>query len=59
MDYGIEAFTTMSVIMTNVDRVATDLLIWYTHEFGFIDFADRYCGTSSIMAQKKNPHGLM
>jgi argininosuccinate lyase len=59
MDFGIEAFTTMSILMTNIDRVATDLLIWYTSEFGFIDFADRYCGTSSIMAQKKNPHGLM
>lgn len=59
MDFGIEAFTTMSILMTNIDRVATDLLVWYTSEFGFIDFADRYCGTSSIMAQKKNPHGLM
>jgi len=59
MDFGIEAFTAMSILMTNIDRVATDLLIWYTYEFSFIDFADRYCGTSSIMAQKKNPHGLM
>jgi len=59
MDFGIEAFTAMSILMTNIDRVATDLLVWYTYEFGLIDFADRYCGTSSIMAQKKNPHGLM
>jgi argininosuccinate lyase len=59
MDFGIEAFTTMSILMTNIDRVATDLLVWYTYEFSLIDFADRYCGTSSIMAQKRNPHGLM
>ncbi len=59
MDFGIEAFTAMSILMTNIDRVCTDLLVWYTHEFSLIDFADRYCGTSSIMAQKRNPHGLM
>ncbi|MBI2989307.1 MAG: argininosuccinate lyase [Deltaproteobacteria bacterium] len=59
LDFGIEAYTVMSILMTNIDRTATDIFVWYTHEFGLIDLADRYCGTSSIMAQKKNPHGLM
>ena len=59
LDFGVEAFTIMSVLMTNIERLATDIFIWYTYEFGLVDIADRYCGTSSIMAQKKNPHGLM
>lgn len=59
MDFGIEAYAIMAMLMTNIDRVASDIFIWYTHEFGLVDIADRYCGTSSIMAQKKNPHSLM
>ena len=59
LDFGIEAYTVMSILMTNIDHVSNDIFIWYSHEFGLVDIADRYCGTSSIMAQKKNPHGLM
>ena len=36
-------------------RVAQDLYIWSTMEFGLIDFSDRVAGVSSIMPQKKNP----
>ncbi|MEE9248995.1 MAG: hypothetical protein V3U79_09910, partial [Dehalococcoidia bacterium] len=37
---------------------ASDINFWYTSEAGYIDVPDRFCGTSSIMMQKKNPDSL-
>jgi argininosuccinate lyase len=39
-------------------RLADDLFLWSTTEFAMVELPDRYCGTSSIMPQKKNPDGL-
>jgi argininosuccinate lyase len=36
---------------------ADDIIQWTTSEYGFVDIPDRYCGTSSIMMQKKNVIG--
>jgi argininosuccinate lyase len=36
-------------------RLAQDLYVWSTDEFGLITFSDHVSGTSSIMPQKKNP----
>jgi argininosuccinate lyase len=44
--------------MSNLSALADDLNIWCTYEFGMIELADAYCGTSSIMPQKKNPSSL-
>lgn len=44
--------------MTPIDRLAEDLQIWATPEFGFVDLADRHTRTSVIMPQKKNPYSL-
>ncbi len=59
VDYGLEAYGALAVLLANLGRVIDDLFLWYTYEFRLVDFADRYCGTSSIMAQKKNPHAIM
>jgi argininosuccinate lyase len=37
-----------------LSRLATDLQLWSTAEFGFIDFPDRLVGGSSAMPQKRN-----
>ena len=37
---------------------ASDLNFWFTSEARYIDIPDRFCGTSSIMMQKKNPYVL-
>jgi argininosuccinate lyase len=37
-----------------LSRLAQDLYVWSTDEFGLIEFPDRVAGTSSIMPQKKN-----
>lgn len=39
----------------DLSRFAEELIIWNTHEFGFIALDDAYSTGSSIMPQKKNP----
>ena len=45
--------------MCNIDggltRIATDVLEWCSIEFGYLELADQYSTSSSIMPQKKNP----
>jgi argininosuccinate lyase len=53
-----EAASALAVMMTGLSRVATDLQLWNTAEFGFVELADAYSSVSSIMPQKKNPQAL-
>ncbi|MCO5091854.1 argininosuccinate lyase [Bosea sp. (in: a-proteobacteria)] len=48
----------IALLMGNLGRFATDLYIWSSWEFGFVEVHDSLAGTSSIMPQKKNPHCL-
>jgi argininosuccinate lyase len=41
--------------MVNLSRLAEELVLWSTAEFGFIELADAYSTGSSLMPQKKNP----
>lgn len=54
-DYLIEALAAAAIMGTTLSRFAQDLYVWYSAEFGAVDFPDRAAGTSSIMPQKKNP----
>jgi argininosuccinate lyase len=42
-----------------LDRLAEDLQIWTTREFGFVELADRTARASLAMPQKKNPYALI
>jgi argininosuccinate lyase len=57
-DDMLEAVAAAAVLMTGLSRLATDLQTWNTMEFGFIELADAYSATSSIMPQKKNPQAM-
>ncbi len=57
-DDMLEAVAAAAILMTGLSRVATDLQTWNTMEFGFIELADAYSATSSIMPQKKNPQAM-
>ncbi|WP_111721550.1 argininosuccinate lyase [Homoserinimonas sp. OAct 916] len=48
------AFIT-SLIGINLSRMAEEIIIWNTREFGFVTLHDGYSTGSSIMPQKKNP----
>ncbi len=54
-DFMIESMSSYSNLMTNLSRLAEELILWSTFEFDFIELDDRYSSTSSIMPQKKNP----
>lgn len=54
-DVSLEACTTIATAWNDLARLADDLELWFSAEFAFIDVPDRYCGTSSIMPQKRNP----
>ena len=57
-DYIEEIVATLSLLMSNMGRLANDLFVWHSWEFGYVEVADGLAGTSSIMPQKKNPHSL-
>lgn len=57
-DYPPEIAGTCAIAVTNAGRLAADLYIWSTTEFGVVEVGDELAGTSSIMPQKKNPESL-
>jgi argininosuccinate lyase len=57
-DFTLESVTHAAIAASNVSALADDFNAWCTYEFGMIELADAYCGTSSIMPQKKNPSSL-
>ena len=57
-DLEIEAHTVALMLAGNFNRLAEDMMLWSAPEFGQVECADGFCGTSSIMPQKKNPNAL-
>ncbi|MCI0559595.1 MAG: argininosuccinate lyase [Nitrososphaera sp.] len=57
-DVFLEYVAVLSILASSLARVAEDLIIWSTTEFGYIELADRFSSTSSAMPQKKNPDPL-
>ncbi len=45
----------ISLVMQDVGRLASDLLLFYTREFGFVELPAAFTTGSSIMPQKRNP----
>jgi argininosuccinate lyase len=48
----------LTLLLSDLGRLASDLLLFYTREFGFIRLADAVTTGSSIMPQKRNPDVL-
>jgi argininosuccinate lyase len=45
----------VTLLMQDLGRLASDLLLFYTREFGFVSLPDAFTTGSSIMPQKRNP----
>jgi argininosuccinate lyase len=45
----------IALLMQDLGRLASDLLLFYTREFGFVKLPDAFTTGSSIMPQKRNP----
>ncbi len=54
-DFMIEFVSNAALIMIHLSRIAEELILWSTPQFGFVDIDDAFCTGSSIMPQKKNP----
>jgi argininosuccinate lyase len=54
-DFILEYLSAASIAMMHASRLAEDVVLWSTTEFGFVDLPDAFATGSSIMPQKKNP----
>jgi argininosuccinate lyase len=54
-DFIVEYLAAASIAMMHVSRLAEDIVLWSTTEFGFIELPEAFATGSSIMPQKKNP----
>ncbi len=54
-DFVLETLAAASICAMHLSRLAEELVIWSTPQFGFIALSDRFTTGSSIMPQKKNP----
>jgi argininosuccinate lyase len=54
-DFVIEFLCAASIIMVHLSRLAEEIILWSSEEFGFVTLTDVCSTGSSIMPQKKNP----
>jgi argininosuccinate lyase len=54
-DAALEFLAAAAIAMVHLSRLAEELVLWSTAEFGFIELSDAYSTGSSLMPQKKNP----
>jgi argininosuccinate lyase len=54
-DFVLEFLSVSAILFVHLSRLAEELVLWCSQEFGFVDLPDGYCTGSSMMPQKKNP----
>ncbi|KAK8733992.1 hypothetical protein OTU49_006289 [Cherax quadricarinatus] len=57
-DFVVEYMFWASLVSSHLSRMAEDLILFSTSEFGFVKLSDAYATGSSLMPQKKNPDSL-
>nr|XP_045625554.1 argininosuccinate lyase-like [Procambarus clarkii]XP_045625555.1 argininosuccinate lyase-like [Procambarus clarkii]XP_045625556.1 argininosuccinate lyase-like [Procambarus clarkii] len=57
-DFVVEYMFWGSLVCSHLSRLAEDLILYSTSEFGFVKLSDAYATGSSLMPQKKNPDSL-
>ena len=57
-DFCVEFLSACSLIMVHLSRLAEDVIIYATTEFGFFELGDAIATGSSLMPQKKNPDSM-
>lgn len=56
-DFALEFLADAGICAIHLSRLAEELVLWSTTQFGFVTMSDHYATGSSIMPQKKNPDG--
>tara|TARA_A100001011_G_scaffold386641_1_gene462898 strand:+ start:74 stop:1486 length:1413 start_codon:yes stop_codon:yes gene_type:complete len=54
-DFCVEFTAAASLVMAHLSRLAEEVIVWASEEFGFVGLSDRCATGSSLMPQKKNP----
>ena len=54
-DFIVEFEAAASLTMVHLSRLAEEIVVWSSEEFGFVEVASAYASGSSIMPQKRNP----
>ncbi|HIS40892.1 MAG TPA: argininosuccinate lyase [Candidatus Aphodovivens avistercoris] len=54
-DFLLDLMYACSVSCMHLSRLAEEIILWSTSEFGFVTLSDSFSTGSSIMPQKKNP----
>ncbi len=54
-DWAIEFTGVCALAMTHLSRLAGELVLWSTVEFGLVTLGDAWCTGSSMLPQKRNP----
>jgi argininosuccinate lyase len=54
-DFAAEAAFVLAMLAVDLSRIAEEIILWATAEFGYVALDDAYSTGSSIMPQKKNP----
>src|SRR4029079_4269186 len=54
-DFILEFLAAAAILATHLSRLAEEIVLWSSAEFGFISLPDEFATGSSIMPQKKNP----
>ena len=57
-DFVIEFVSAAAMIMMHLSRLAEDVILYCTSEFGFFELSDAVATGSSLMPQKKNPDSM-
>ena len=54
-DFALEALSAATICATHLSRLAEEIVLWATPQFGFVKLSDAFTTGSSIMPQKRNP----
>jgi argininosuccinate lyase len=54
-DFGLEFCSAAAILGVHLSRLAEDVVLWASAEFGFVRLPDRHSTGSSMMPQKRNP----
>src|SRR5688572_20804525 len=57
-DFCVEFLSACSLMMVHLSRLAEDVVVYATSEFGFFELSDAIATGSSLMPQKKNPDSM-
>ena len=54
-DFALETLAAAAICATHLSRLAEEIVLWTTPQFGFVKLSDAFSTGSSIMPQKRNP----